>query len=1032
MILSDISIRRPVFATVVNLVILLVGVICYERLAVRLIPKVDTPVVTVATTYPGASAQVVESQITTPIEEQLSGIEGIDYIGSVSREESSQITVRFRLDRDPDSAAADVRDRVALARDFLPQESREPVVQKQEADAQPIIYLAFSSDRHTELEIADVAERLVKDRVQNIAGVAQAQVYGNKYAMRVWLDPARLAAYSLTPADVETALRKQNVEIPAGRIESTQREFAVLSETDLKTPEQFGAIVLRTGADGYAVRIRDVARVELGADQARFRARYNGRTAVPLGVVKQATANPLAISEGLHTLLPEITRTLPEGMKVEIAYDSTIFIARSISEVYTTIAEAMVLVVLVIFLFLRSARATLIPIVTIPVSLIGAFAVMYLFGFSINTLTLLAMVLAIGLVVDDAIVMLENIYRHIEEGMPPMQAALKGSREIGFAIVAMTLTLAAVYVPLAFSTGRTGRLFIEFALTLAGAVIVSGFTALTLSPMMCSRLLKHSEKHGKAYEFGEKVLNGLQRGYEGGLRWSLRRRAIVFGAAAVVFAGLVSIFAFKLLPNELAPSEDQGLVIGFGMAPEGATPDYTDGYAKQMEAMYAKMDGVDRYFQIVGFPTVTQTVGFVGLKDWSERAPASTYQGMLFPQFMNIPGVLAFPVLPPSLGADDFGQPISFIVQTTGTWEDLEKISDGLLAKIRQNPQLTNADSDLKLNKPQLRIEMDRDKVATVGASVDEVGRTLESLLGGRQVTRFKRGSEQYDVIVQVDSEGRRVPEQLSSIYVHGADGGMIQMANLVSANEAVAAKELNHFNRLRSATISAGLAPGYSMGEALTWLSGAVKQVAADAQYDFSGQSREFRESSSAFALLLALALVFIYLVLAAQFESWIDPLIILFSVPLAAFGGLACLVLVNWVAATGLTHQAGSWNIYTQIGLITLVGLIAKHGIMIVEFANQLQERGAKKSQAAFEAARMRLRPILMTTGAMVLGALPLAIASGAGAEARHQIGWVIVGGMSFGTLLTLFVVPVVYVLLARKHVPQEDFEASSIAAH
>jgi multidrug efflux pump len=1033
MILSDISIRRPVFATVVNLVILLIGIICYQRLAVRLIPKVDTPVVTVATAYPGASAQVVESTITTPIEEQLSGIEGIDYIGSVSREESSQITVRFRLDRDPDSAAADVRDRVALARDFLPQEAREPVVQKQEADAQPIIYLAFSSDRHSELEIADIAERLVKDRVQNIAGVAQAQVYGNKYAMRLWLDPTRLAAYSMTPADVEAALRQQNVEIPAGRIESTQREFAVLSETDLKTPEQFGAIVLRTGADGYTVRVRDVARVELGADQARFRARYNGRNAVPLGVVKQATANPLAISEGLHKLMPEITRTLPQGMKVEVAYDTTIFIDRSIDEVYTTIAEAMILVVIVIFLFLRSARATLIPIVTIPVSLIGAFALMYLFGFSINTLTLLAIVLAIGLVVDDAIVMLENIYRHIEEGMPPMQAALKGSKEIGFAIVAMTLTLAAVYVPLVFSTGRTGRLFIEFALTLAGAVIVSGFTALTLSPMMCSRLLKHTTKHGKAFEFGEKVLNGLQSRYERTLRWSLRQRAIVFGAAGVVFIGLFAIYGFKLLPNELAPQEDQGLVIGFGMAPEGSTPEYTDGYARQMEATFAKLDGVDRYFQIVGFPTVTQTIGFVGLKDWSERSqPASTYQGMLFPQFMNIPGIMAFPVLPPSLGADDFGQPVSFIVQTTGTWEDLEKISDGLLAKIRENPKLTNADTDLKLNKPQLRIEMDRDKVAAVGASVDEVGRTLESLLGGRQVTRFKRGSEQYDVIVQVDNEGRRIPEQLSAIYVRNGEGGMIQMANLVTANEAVAAKELNHFNRLRSATISAGLAPGYSMGEALDWLAVAVKDVAADAQYDFSGQSREFRESSSAFLWLLLLALIFIYLVLAAQFESWIDPLIILFSVPLAAFGGLACLVIVNWVAATGLTHQAGSWNIYTQIGLITLVGLIAKHGIMIVEFANQLQERGMNKAEAAFEAARLRLRPILMTTGAMVLGALPLAIASGAGAEARHQIGWVIVGGMSFGTMLTLFVVPMVYILLARRHVPHEDYEAAPVATH
>ena len=1034
MVLSDISIRRPVFATVVNLVILLVGFVCYERLAVRLIPKVDVPIVNVSTAYPGASAQVIESQITTPIEEQLSGIEGIDYIQSVSREESSQITVRFRIDRDADSAAADVRDRVALSRDVLPQEAREPVVQKQEADAQPIIYLAFSSDRHSLLEIADLAKRLVKDRVQNIAGVAQAQIYGNRYAMRIWLDPARLASYQMTPADVEDALRRQNLEVPAGRIQSTQREFTVLSETDLKTPEEFGAIVLRTGADGYAVRVRDVARVELGADQARFIARYNGRTAVPLGGVKQATANPLQIAEDLKTLLPEITRTLPAGMKVEIAYDSTIFIERSIHEVYKTIGEAILLVIVVIFLFLRSGRAAIIPIVTIPVSLVGAFALMYLFGFSINTLTLLALVLAIGLVVDDAIVMLENIYRHIEAGMPPMQAAFKGSREIGFAVVAMTLTLAAVYVPLAFSTGRTGRLFIEFALTLAGAVIVSGFTALTLSPMMCSRLLKHSEKHGKAYEFGEKVLNGLQRGYEGGLRWSMRQRAIVFGLAGAVVLGLFALLWFRALPNELAPQEDQGMVIGFGMAPEGATAEYTDRYAKQMEGMFSQLPGVDRYFQIIGFPAVTQTIGFVGLKDWSERGPVSDLQGMLFPQFMGIPGILAFPVLPPALGQDDFGQPVSFVVQTTGTWEDLDRIVNGLLAKIRENPQLTNPDTDLKLNKPQLKIDMDRDKIAAVGANVNDVGRTLESLLGGRQVTRFKRGSEQYDVLVQVTDEGRQVPEQLSQIYVRGTDGSMIQMANLVTAKESVAAKELNHFNRLRSATVSAGLAPGYSMGEALEFLGGAVKQVASDAQYDLSGQSREFRESSSSTLLLFGLALLFIFLVLAAQFESWIDPLIILFSVPLAMFGAIGCLWLVSLGAGMGWWHMTGSMNIYTKIGLITLVGLIAKHGIMIVEFANQLQTQGHTKAQAAFEAARLRLRPILMTTGAMVLGAMPLALASGAGSESRHQIGWVIVGGMSFGTLLTLFVVPVVYTLLARVHraVETDAGEAHGAPAH
>ncbi|HPF74685.1 MAG: efflux RND transporter permease subunit [Lysobacteraceae bacterium] len=1018
MVLSDISIRRPVLAIVINLVILLVGLITYERLAVRLIPKVDVPVVTVATSYPGASAEVIESQITTPMEEQLSGIEGVDFINSVSREESSQVTVTFKLDRDPDSAAADVRDRVAQARGVLPQDALDPVVQKQEADAQPIIYLAFSSDRHSLTEIGDIAKRLVKDRVQNIGGVARADIYGNRYAMRVWLDPPRLAAFGLTPADVEAALRAQNVEIPAGRIESTQREFTVLSETDLKTADQFAAVILKTDTTGNPiVRLRDVAKVELGGDQSRFIARFKGRTAVPLAVTKQATANPLTISKDLKALLPDIQRTLPEGMKVEIAHDSTIFIEHSITEVYKTIGEAIVLVVIVIFLFLRSGRATLIPLVTIPVSLIGAFAVMYALGFSINTLTLLAMVLAIGLVVDDAIVMLENIYRHIEEGMPPMQAAFKGSKEIGFAIIAMTLTLAAVYVPLAFSTGRTGQLFIEFALTLAGAVIVSGFTALTLSPMMCSRLLRHSEKHGRAYELGEKLLNGLQYRYEQLLQWSLRTRVLILGGALAVLAGLIGIFVFHVLPSELAPQEDQGMLIAFGQAPEGATPEYTDSYARQMEAAYPKLPNVDRYFQIVGFPSTTNTIGFIKLDDWSERSvtPAQI-QGMLFPTFMGIPGILAFPTLPPPLGQQGFGQPVQFVVQTTGDWDDLEAIVNKLLAKVRENPNLTQPDSDLKRNKPQLKVDVDRARVAAVGSDVASVGRTLETLLGGRQVTRFKRGSEQYDVIVQVADAERAVPDQLSRIYVRGNDGDMVQLSNLVEVHEGVAAKQLNHFNRLRAATVSMGLAPGYSMGEALNYLTESLDEVAPEALYDMSGQSREFRESSSSILVMFALALVFIYLVLAAQFESWLDPFIILLSVPLAMFGALAALALLNSGANLGLWHATGSMNIYTQIGLITLVGLIAKHGIMIVEFANQLQEQGRDKVSAAFEAARLRLRPILMTTGAMVLGAVPLALASGAGAEARHQIGWVIVGGMSFGTLLTLFVVPVVYSLIAK----------------
>lgn len=1017
MVLSDLSIRRPVLAIVLNLVIVLIGIISYQRLAVRQLPNVDVPVVTVATSYPGANAQVIESQITKPIEDALSGIEGIDFIQSVSRAESSQVTVRFNLGRDADAAASDVRDRVAQARGALPEEANESIVQKQEADAQPIIYLAFSSDRHSLLEIADYANRIVKDRVQTIPGVAQAQVYGNRYAMRVWLDPARLAAVGLTPADIEAALRRQNVEIPAGRVESLQREFTVLSETDLQTPEQFAQVVVKS-ADGHLVRLGDVARVELGADSSRFRARFNGKNAIPLGVVKQAVANPLEISEAIKAMMPQITKSLPAGMKVEVAYDSTIFIEKSISEVYLTVLEAIVLVVLVIFLFLRSWRAVLIPIVTIPVSLIGTFALMNMLGFSINILSLLAMVLAIGLVVDDAIVMLENIYRHIEDGMPPMQAAFQGSREIGFAIIAMTLTLAAVYLPFAFSTGRTGKLFIEFTLTLAGAVLVSGFTALTLSPMMCSRLLRHESEHGRFYLWGERMLAALDAAYTRMLTATLARKWWVVGAAAGLFAGAVALFT--QLPNELAPQEDQGLVIGFANAPEGATIDYTDGYAKDMEKIFEQVQERDRSFVIVGFGEVTSAIGFVGLRDWSERGRTAQQvaQG-LFPQFMGITGLMAFPVTPPPLGQGGFGQPLSFVVQTTGSWEDLDATVKKLLAKIQENPSLTNPDTDLKLNKPELRVRMDRDRIAAVGADVGSVGRALETMLGGRNVTRFKKGSEQYDVIVQVGDDDRRTPQALSDIYVQGSDG-LVQLASLVSIEETVAAKELNHFNKMRSAVITAGLAPGYSQGEALAWMEAALQQVAPGTLYDLDGQSREFRESGSSAAALLLLALVFIYLVLSAQFESFRDPLVILVSVPLAVFGALLCLVLLNLGAGFGLWGATGSWNIYTQIGVVTLIGLISKHGILIVEFANQLQEQGRGKLQAVIESASLRLRPILMTTGAMVLGAAPLAFASGAGAEARHQIGWVIVGGMSFGTLFTLFVVPTVYLLLARDHRP------------
>ena len=1003
-------------ATVLNLVILLIGIISYQRLAVRLIPNVDVPIVTVRTTYPGANAHVIESQITKPIEDTLSGIEGIDFISSVSRAEVSQVTVRFLLDRNADAAASDVRDRVSQARRFLPEEADEPIVQKQEADARPIIYLAFSSDRHNLTEIADIATRLVKDRVQTLPGVAQADVYGNRFAMRVWLDPDRLAGFKLTPQDVENALRAQNIEVPAGRVESRDREFTVLAETDLREPEEFAQIIVKS-TDEFLVRLGDVARIELGADSARFRARFNRRNAVPLGVIKQAVANPLDISNALKVLLPEITRTLPAGMRVEMAYDSTVFIRESIDEVYVTVVEAVVLVMLVIFLFLRNWRAVIIPLVTIPVSLIGAFALMNLFGFTINTLSLLAMVLAIGLVVDDAIVMLENIYRHIEEGMRPFQAALKGSSEIGFAIIAMTLTLAAVYLPFAFSTGRSGMLFIEFALTLAGAVLVSGFTALTLSPMMCSKLLRHSNKHGRLFEFGERILQGLDQGYRTLLDRVLGLRWLTIGVAAAVVAGMLGLFLS--LPDELAPAEDQGIIIGFGTAPEGATIDYTDRYAKQMENIYEAVPEQNRFFKIVGFSGVTNVIGFIGLKPWNERErSAQQIAQSLFPAFSDIAGLRAFPVTPPPLGQTRFGQPVSFVVQSTGTWEDLDETVSKLLAKMAENSQLTNPDSDLKLNKPELRIDINREKVAVVGASIDTVGRTLETMLGGRNVTRFKKGTEQYDVIVQIDDDSRRTPGDLSNIFVRGNNDTMIQLQNLATVTETVAAKELNHFNKLRAATVSAGLAPGYSQGEALEWMENALREVAPDALYDLSGQSREFRESASGAMTLMVLALIFIYLVLSAQFESFIDPLIILVAVPLAMFGAFLCLVMLNKGNDLGWWTVTGSWNIYTQIGAVTLVGLISKHGILIVEFANQLREQGMAKRDAVLQSASLRLRPILMTTGAMVLGAVPLAFATGAGAEARHQIGWVIAGGMSFGTVFTLFVVPVVYLFLSGQH--------------
>ena len=1016
--LFELCIRRPVFATVLSLVVVLVGFVSYSRLTVREYPNVDEPVVSVQTRYPGASAKIVESQVTQILEGSIAGIPGIDVIDSFSRSEQSRISVRFRPDVDQDVAASDVRDRVSRVRGRLPDEIDEPVIAKVEADAQPIMLLVFNSPVLNPLQITDYIDRFVIDQFKNLNGVADVTIYGERrYAMRIWIDRERLAAFALTVQDIETALRAQNVELPSGRIESANREFSVLSRTGLVTPEEFRNIVIKVSGT-HQVKLGEVARVELGAFDERRESRFEGGTAIAVGVIKQAVSNPLDVSKAVRDLLPRINETMPDGMKAHVANDDAIFIERSIQAVYVTIAEAILLVVIVIIFFLRSPRASLIPIVTIPISLIGTFTLMFAFGFSVNTLTLLAMVLAIGLVVDDAIVVLENIYRHIEDGMKPVEAAIKGTREIGFAVIAMTLTLAAVYAPIAFAPGKTGRLFLEFALTLAGAVIISGFVALTLTPMMCSRLLKHQDKPGRVFMVIERFLNGLENGYRRLLEATLAHRSVVI-LIAVAVAGSCAYF-FVNLKSELAPVEDRGVIRVRGSGPEGATLAYTSRYSSEADAILADVPEISSRLVIDGNPEVSGFLIFAPLKDWSERQRSQQeITREISPKVRRIAGVLAAVPNPNAFGQRGSSKPVEFVLQSSASYEELDEMAKKVLDRLETYPGLESLDTDLKLNTPEFRIEMDRAKVSDLRLDVNVVGRTLETLLGGRQVTRFEMNGEQYDVMVQLDIPDRSTPAALDTIFLRSPTGEMIQLSNIVRVVEDIAPKELRRFNQLRSVTISASISPGYALGEVLDHIEQVVDEVLpSTTQTDVNGQSRDYRASSQSLAMVFVMALAFIYLVLAAQFESYRDPLIILVTVPLSMAGALGALYLVG-----------GSLNVYSQIGLVTLVGLITKHGILIVEFTNQLASRGRSRAEAVVEASTLRLRPILMTTGAMVLGAVPLALADGAGAESRQQIGWVIVGGLSLGTLLTLFVVPTV-LSFVRDTKPAEDSVAIEAA--
>jgi multidrug efflux pump len=1003
-----------------SLTIILFGVISFTRLPVREYPDIDPPVVSITTFYRGASPNVVETEITDVLEEQLATLEGVKTIRSSSLEQGSNITIEFELSRNVEQAANDVRDKVARVRGSLPSEADDPIVAKVDVNAQPIVWLALSSTAHNGLELTETAELVLKDRLQHVPGVGSIFIGGGRrYAMRVWLDPLRMASRGITTQDVERAIREENAEIPGGRVEGQGREFAVRTRGELTKPEEFASlIVAQSGND--VVRLGDVAKVEVGPEDERTAVRWNGKQAVGLGIIKQSKASTLDVADGVRKILPELKQMIPPGTVLDVAYDSSTFIQDSINEVSHTILIAMCLVVLVIIVFLKSFRATFIPAVAIPISIIGALAVAYFLGFTINILTLLALVLAIGLVVDDAIVMLENVYRHLEMGKTRRRAALDGSHEIGFAIMATTISLVAVFVPVAFLQGTVGRLFNEFGITLAVAVLLSGFVALSLTPMLTSRMLKplHGGSDTWASRTFDAFFDWLNRFYDRTLRAALRRRGRVIGVALllIVIAGA----AFFFMRRELVPTEDRGIAFGIVIAPEGSTLAYTDRYMRQIESILLRLPERRGLFTATGLGfggpgQVTNGFIFVNLKPRHERHKSQQQIVQeLFPQLFSIPGVLAFVINPPSLGGGFSSSPVEYVLEAD-SYEDLQKATTTMMGKAATEltigkkpnvfPYLINLDTDLKLNKPQLEILIDRDRAASLGVSVTEIGTTLETLLGGREVTDFKRGSKQYHVIAQVPAAGRATPDVIEEIYVRGKEG-LVQLANVVKVRETVAPKELKHYNRVRSATISANLIPVVSLGQALDGLDKiAREELPPSVRHELAGQSKEFRESSNSLYFLFLLAVVFIYLVLAAQFESFIHPLTILLSVPLAVVGALISLFVFQQ-----------SMNIFSQIGLIMLIGLVTKNSILIVEYANQLRARGREVTEAVVEAAKIRLRPILMTSFATVFGILPIAIGFGAGAESRRPLGIAVVGGLIFSTFLTLLLVPSVYTLLAR----------------